>query len=82
MANKSKNRQSESERRDGFYEMMPGYMDSYELFPAESEDEMGEEASEEEVRRRMVRQLMLLVGLLLIQFVLFAVLMQSTINLG
>jgi hypothetical protein len=64
---------------EGFYEYMPGaYMDSYELFPA---DEGGEQ-EESAIRGRMIRQLVILVGLLIVQFVLFAILLKSTVNLG
>ncbi len=71
--------EKETVRHDDFYEVMPSaYMDSYSMF------DIAEEAHDDvqpEVRQRMVRQLLVLVGLLVLQFVLFAVLLQSTINL-
>ncbi len=69
-----KKRQKDSD----FYEMMPGYMDSYNMFEATDEAD-GEDV---QVRQKMLRQLLVLVGLLVLQFILFALLMKSTVNLG
>ena len=89
MAQQTRRSSKSKTNTDGFYEMMPNaYMDSYELFPARRQttiDELEQEVTEqneEVVRKKMVRQLLMLVGLLLIQFVLFAILIQSTINLS
>lgn len=71
----SKNRQ----KRDGFYEVMPGYADNRSLFSVENEVDDNEQV---EVRQKMLRQLAALSGLLLLQLVLFAVLFQLTVNLG
>jgi hypothetical protein len=66
--------------QDEFYQYLPGaYIDSYEMFPTEDEED---QASEAAIRRRMLLQLAALVGLLIAQFVLFGVLLQSTMNLG
>jgi hypothetical protein len=80
MMKKSVKRARPPQGPDDFYEMMPSaYMGTHELFPVE--DQMQIDETEEQLRRRMVRQLLMLVGLLVIQFVLFALLIQSTINL-
>ncbi len=55
-----------------FRETLPMYADKT-LFTAEDE--------ETPIQQRMARQLMVLIGLLLLQVVLFAVLISSTINL-
>jgi hypothetical protein len=70
-----------SKRQDEFYEFMPGaYLDSYELFPSSQQEE--EQDEQEAVRYRMLRQLLILLALLVVQFILFAILLRSTANLG
>lgn len=56
-----------------FREALPMYADS-RMFEAEEDNRTS-------VERRMLRQLALLVGLLLLQVILFAILIQSTVNL-
>ena len=81
----AKTREDKS-RKDEFGEFMPAYMDTYDLFPAREREELVEKSSAEEadaaVRAKMIRQLLVLVGLLILQFLLFAFLLQSTVNLG
>ncbi len=77
-------------RSQQFYEALPGaYMDSYNLFPpAQNYQEEAELHQEQEaavpnkIRRRIVRQGLLLLGLLAVQVILFIVLLRSTLNLG
>jgi hypothetical protein len=76
-----------AKRQQEFYETMPGTMMQpfgglERLDQVEQVEDHQEEAADTEVRGRMVRQLVTLVALLIIQFILFAVLLQSTINLG
>ena len=71
---------------ENFHEFMPGYMDSYSMFPTreaeEEQDLVHEQEEDDAARNTMVRQLAVLVGLLVLQFILFVVLIQSTVNLG
>lgn len=62
-----------------FYEVMPGYADNPSLFSTQDEVEHIEDV---ELRQKMLRQLAVLSGLLVLQLVLFAVLFQLTVNLG
>lgn len=80
---------SGSRQDQSFHEYMPGAtMSTYDIFPvsrdAYFEDEQVEmqEATDSDVKRRMMRQLLLLVGLLAIQFILFVVLIRSTLSLA
>lgn len=75
-----------------FYEAMPGMMDHYDLFPPAMDYDTPEEAGQdqqddtelvnEDARRRIAKQGALLLGLLILQIVLFVALIRSTVNLG
>lgn len=76
-------------RSQQFYEALPGaYMDSYQLFPPaqryteDVQQKPQEAAVPSKIRRRIIRQGLLLLGLLAVQIILFIVLLHSTLNLG
>lgn len=72
---------SQPKNKGEFYEMMPNaYIDPPNLFYGFEEESKSLE--DEAVRKKIAKQLTVLVLLLLFQFVLFAVLIQSTVNLG
>ncbi len=73
-------KRNNKDRKDGFYEVMPGYADNPSLFSTAEEDYENQEESQ--VRAKMLTQLAALSGLLILQLVLFAILFQLTVNLG
>ena len=78
MTNDIKKNKKKKNEQD-FYEVMPGaFMHNYEMFPAHVADD----EAEQPVKQKMARQIAIMVGLLVVQLILFAVLIQSTMNLG
>ncbi len=78
---------SKRKYEDNFYETMPGglYIDSRELFPGRVADDDTLEAGEDKQKKtgnRMLRQSLILIGLLVAQVILFMLLINYTVNLG
>lgn len=75
-----------------FYEAMPGMMDHYDLFPPamdydlpaepDLDQQNDTEFTSDDARRRITRQGVFLLGLLVLQIVLFVALIRSAVNLG
>ncbi len=93
MANKANQRTPRGKRSydQEFYETMPGagYADTYDFYgtgvseaDAMDDDSDITSVSPEEIRRRMVRQGVIMAALLVSQIILFALLVRYTINLG
>lgn len=87
----AKQPQKKREYDDNFYETMPGglYMDSNAFLPGRLADESDltldrdqDSDSQSDVRKRMVRQSLILISLLVAQIVLFMLLITYTVNLG
>ena len=88
MAKTIKSRRN-TRNEQSFHEFLPGAtMSTYDIFPVRRDAYYDEDYAREandpdaEVRSRMVRQLLILVGLLIIQFILFVILIRSTLSLA
>lgn len=76
---KTKKHSKKQPNKSEFYEVMPGYAENPSLFSSPDEVDRQEDI---EIRQKMLRQVAILSGLLVIQLVLFAILFQLTVNLG